>query len=971
MKINESYFGFTLESITPAEESGALAHLFIHNKTKARLLWLQNEDTHKTFAIGFRTPPADSTGVAHIVEHCVLSGSRKFKTREPFMEMYKTSMQTFLNAMTYQDMTLYPISTKNDTDFLNLSDVYLDAVFFPSMYERKEVFLQEGWHHELLRPEDDIIYKGVVYNEMRGAFSNAESQIELQVQSALHPDGTYSHESGGYPYTIPSLSYQDFLAFHKRYYHPSNSLIYLYGKVPFEAFMQRLDEEYLALFEASTLPTEIDPGEPLSAERKAAFYYNAEEGASEEKQAYLSYSTTIGQADDVYTSLLHALLDEILVGSESSPLKQALLEKQFGEDLISLKGHAYHLDFGLAVKNADAARLDAFRQTVEDTLQDIVRKGLPEDLVLAALNKLELFLRRAWGSNKGIFYFVRAMGVYRYGLNPLEGLQYSSLLEQVRHQISGGILEQIIQERILANPAKLIAVHRPQPGLFKAMDEEQAQALKRYKASLDEQEIHALIEENEKLLKFQQTEDSPEDKATLPYLTLEDIQREITAVEQSKVMVHKAEVLLHPVSSGGVCYVNMAFSLESLNQEELVYASYLAEILGIIDTREHKYTDLNNEILKYTAGIRLTPKVYIDHRDSTKYYPKLMLSAYSLGMHTPKLFALVAEVLLMSDFSDSKRLLEVLQRMRSQLEMHYDNAGNEVAMRRVKSYFSQAGRYKEEMSGLELYFHLQDLLDHYEERVDAFKSTLQAVSAKIFNQTKLIVAMQATAPDLERMNGELTQCLERFPVRVQDKVEIHFDLAKRNEGILSAGGVQYVSKGASFKPYGVDYQGNMVVVKALLSRDFLHNQIRAQGGAYGAGVSIEPSGDVITFSYRDPNLKKTVQVYDEMGRYLRELNLEEPDITHTIIGTLMSFDPVIDASELGEVMLARYISGITKQDIEERLHEAMATTLDDLRSYADLFDRLMQENYLCVYGNAEEIKKEEQLFIEIRPLKKN
>ncbi|MFB0918901.1 MAG: insulinase family protein, partial [Clostridiaceae bacterium] len=527
--------GFKIDKVVESEETGSTAYYMSHIKTGAELLFLKNEDENKTFGIGFKTPPTDSTGAAHIVEHSVLSGSRKYKVREPFMELLKGSMQTFLNAMTFSDMTIYPISSMNDKDFLNLTDVYLDSVFYPAMYEKKEVFMQEGWHHELLNPEDPVTYKGVVYNEMRGAYSSPERQVFGDIMRNLHPGSTYSHESGGYPYDIPNLSFENFVDFHKKYYHPSNSLIFLYGNVDIDSVLNLLNEEYLSNFEKRDTKVEMNLSDTNEKVREMDFYYAADESANDENNTYFSYSVNHGTTKDSKDVFMNALLGEILVNSESSPVKLALLEKGLGEDVFGIDSGSYFQDFGIVVKNTDIARKEEFVALVDETLNSIVENGFNKDLLLASINRTEFAMREAQGTLKGIIYFINAMSSWRYEEDPLLGLNFNSIFKELRDNLDTGYFETYIKEKILESNNKLITIHRPKFGLFTEADEKAEQELKEFKATLSQNDIDELIKTNQELIKFQTTEDSKEDKATIPHLELSDIKKEIPEIHQEVI----------------------------------------------------------------------------------------------------------------------------------------------------------------------------------------------------------------------------------------------------------------------------------------------------------------------------------------------------------------------------------------------------------------------------------------------------
>lgn len=963
--------GFLKTDEKPSRETGSQAVFYEHVQSGAKLLHLKNQDAHLAFGIGFRTPPKDSTGVAHIVEHTVLSGSRKFKTREPFMELLKGSMNTFLNAMTYPDMTIYPVSSLNKKDFRNLVDVYMDAVLFPAIYDKKEIFMQEGWHHHILSMEDPITYNGVVYNEMRGAYSSQETNIETQVTRALNQGTTYDNESGGYPYDIPDLTYENFLDFHRKYYHPSNAMIYLYGDVDLEEIFGMLDRDYLSHFEKKAPDSDLVLTPQTPGIRKLKFTYPADETMNDAEHSYLSYAVTLGRADDAKEYFANLVLNEILVNSESSPLKKALLAKNLGEDIISLSGDNYFMDFGLAVKNTRADRLDEFVAVVESTLQKLADEGIDEKLVLGSLNKTEFRLREAGGTMKGIIYFIKAMSAWRYDAHPLQNIHFDEVFHSIRESLKDGFFEKIIRDRILENPVKIMAVHQPEANYFAKLDQKVEEKLAAFKASLSEDTLRELIAENEALLAFQTAEDSKEDKATIPHLEKSDIDRKITHIEEEDHQQGAVTILTHPYATSDISYLTLSFAMDGLAREDIVWAEYLSAVLGMADTEHYSYSELNNEINIYTSGISTSPAVFKKKSDPEDYEPRFQISSSAIGDYYGKMAEFMEEMLLRTNFSDTKRIKEILMMLRSDLETGFDYHGHELVMRRVASFFSQPSRYQEELYGVEFYDHLNNLLKNFDDRNEEIQASLKRAAAAIFTQQNLVVSITAEADRIEAVEQSLTGFLAVLP---QDAAptdgKVKFNLARRKEALTSASGVQYVAKGYNLKLLGYEYSGEMAVLAQILSMDHLHNAIRARGGAYGAGIAIEPSGNVITYSYRDPNLGSTIKAYDAMAEFLSGLLLDEEDVKNYIIGSMTRFNPPIAASNINSLVLARRFSGSTEADIEQRMTEAIETRRERIMAAAEMIDAVMKMDYLSVFGNQEKILAEQELFTEIRPIKK-
>lgn len=962
--MKDLFHGFRLEETRENLETSSSVHYYRHEKSGAPLLYLENDSQNKTFGIGFRTPPEDSTGVAHIVEHCVLSGSRKFRTKEPFMDLLKTSMQTFLNAMTFSDMTIYPVSSKNDKDFYQLTDVYMDAVFHPLMLENPFVFYQEGWHHELLNPEDEIIYKGVVYNEMRGAYSSAEGQIIDQIVSNLHPGGTYSHDSGGNPYEIPKLSLDQFKAFHQKHYHPSNALLFLHGKVNLEELLPLLDD-YLNDFNRESLDIEIDfsPGFTLIQDKR--FEYNASSESDSKEDSYMSYSVSMGDSTDIEQYLAREILYEILIRSQSSPVKKALFDRDLGQDLIGLYNQTAGLDFGFILKGADEKNLPEFILTLEETLRSMVEKGIDPALLEASLNRVTLTLKEAGGEHKGIEYFIQAMEAFTAGKDPLTLLEYQPVLERIKEESKNCYFEHLIEEKILNNNHKLIGLHLPNPDYYKHKDEQLKEELKQYKESLTKEEVDELIQLNEALIDFQNKEDTKEEKDSIPKLSLDDIKHKLEPIEKKVIKEEDFFVIGVPQSTSGITYMNISFDLAHLSDEERIYVSYLSKLLGISSTRKYLYDELNNEIFKKSAGLTLSPDAYRGKEDETRV--TLYLNAKALHENLGGLLSLTEHVLEDTLF-EKKRIKEVLQMMKSNFEMRASQAGHALTRNRLKSYFNQVALIDDELKGIGLYDHLNEILANWEDRAQDFIEKLEQVYLKLIASQGAVAVVTAEPSDLEEAMAQLKTFLGKLPANQGDAQEIGLVPKKKNEGITAPFNVQYVSKGLNFKELGYEYSGKLAVLSQYLSTDFLHNEIRAKGGAYGAGIGFERSGDITTFSYRDPNLKKTIDVYDSLEEHFRDFSMSQEDLQSIIIGTASKFDPLLSPASIGPYVLLQFLTGLTTETLEKNLNEALETTAEDFKNYTGLFRYLKELNYLCVIGNKETVEENADVFQNIRPL---
>ncbi|WP_459129315.1 insulinase family protein [Guggenheimella bovis] len=952
---------FTLLKEEPIRELNAQGLLFMHNETKATVLVVKNDAKNKTFGIGFRTPPTDSTGVPHIIEHTVLNGSKKYRVREPFMDLLKVSMQTFLNAMTFSDMTIYPISTMNETDYFNLIDVYLDAVFNPLIYENKNIFYQEGWHHELFKKEDDIVLKGVVYNEMRGAYSSPEDQIYNDIGMELTPTGTYSHESGGYPYDIPNLTYESFLDFHRKNYHPGNSLSFFYGDVDVERCLSKL-QEFLKDFKAPTTTISVEPSALPTKKVEKTIPFQGDEESDASKSSYLSFSVNVGDGTNPKERFLWSVLQKALIQSDASPLKRKLLDHKIAEDILPYESGDYHLHFGLVAKNANEKDAARFEELILEALQEIVENGLDKDLSSATLNRLEIEQRELGGTYRGIYAFIHSMYAFRYDQSLFDQLRFYDTLEEVRKEIEEGVLEKLIKERILENPAKILLTHVPKSDHFEKMDQKVREELKAKKDRMSDKEIEELIRLNEELKAFQETEDSEEAKASIPKIDLKDIEPTITPVQMEKESIDGANVLILPMSSGGMDYLTLGFTLKHLSEEELSDVAVLTELLGKLDTENYGFMDLTKALHQATSGLMFQARVL---RSEDNFFPVLFVNTKAIHLNLKKMIALVEEVLLRTKLTDKERIKEALLTARSLKTMDFQSSSG-VPMMRVNSQFSLAGKVREILQGLSTLDRIEELIEDLSDRaLESLESTLK----KVFSKENLTAALVTDEEHQEEYKEAFLPLLKALPSFEVKDYSYSFEPNIKQEAITTNGIVQYVSMGGNMKGEGIKHFGSVAVLSNLLDNDYLHNKIRAQGGAYGAGIAIEPDGDLRTYSYRDPNLKETIEAYQKMGEYLKNLPLSEADVKNMILGTITRFDPPLDSSILGDLMVTRTLLGSTKESIEKKLQDALSTTKETIQSYGEEIEKVINEGALVVLGSPSKIESEKALFTDIRPLR--
>lgn len=970
-EVNKIYHGFKLIEEKYIEEIQARARIFNHEKTGAQLLSLENDDDNKVFSIGFRTPPSDSTGVPHIIEHCVLSGSRKYTTKEPFMDMAKGSLNTFLNAMTFSDKTLYPIASRNEKDFFNLMDVYLDAVFYPKIYHIEEIFMQEGWHHEIFNEEEPIRYQGVVYNEMLGAYSSPERILSENISKSLFPDTIYKYSSGGNPDVIPELSYEEFLNFHKKFYHPSNSFIFLYGNGDIEKQLKHIDGEYLSNFDRQEIDSKIQLQKPFDSRREIRDYYPISKDEPEDDRSYLSLNFVIGNNTDPETYLMTSILGQLLIDSEAAPLKNVLLDKGIGQDIFSITVGGLQAGFGIVAKNVNEDMKDEFEKTVFETLNKIVKEGIDRDLIKACINMVEFDLREASGiPTKGIAYNILSLESWLYDAHPLLHLQYESTLKKLRSNIDTGYYEKFIEEKIINNPHSSLVIINPKKGLGEEKERKVGEKLEDFKKSLSKEEIDKLIDKNKKLREMQLSEDSEEAKATIPKLSLSDVESEAEKIPQKVIKENDFTLLNHNIFTSKISYLDFYFDTSMVEEELIPYINLLARLLGKIDTKNKSYSKLSNDIYVNTGGISFTANLFVENSKDDVYYPKFIIKGKALRDKIPKLIELINELITESKIEDAKRIKEIIARVKSRIEMGIFSNGNSVTMRRLGSYFSPSGKYAEKLQGLDFYWFLRDLLKNFDSISDEVLSNLNKVYSKIFNINNLVVSFTGEEEDFRIVKDNLPLITDSINNDKFQAEKYSFKEEKLNEGIMSSANVQYVSKGYNLRKLGYDYRGSLLVLSTLLSREYLHNKIRAQGGAYGAGISIDRTGHLMTFSYRDPNLKETIEVYDSMAKYINTLTLREDELTSFIIGTISRIDSASTPHMKGQIATSRFISNISYDDVQKSREDILNTKLEDIKEAASLLKDTMEQGYLCVLGNENKIRENKTLFNNLVQLNK-
>lgn len=949
-------------------------YILRHKKSGARISAISNDDENKVFYIGFRTPPADSTGVAHIVEHTVLCGSDKFPAKDPFVELVKGSLNTFLNAMTYPDKTVYPVASCNDKDFQNLMDVYMDAVLHPNIYKREEIFKQEGWHYELKDKDDPVTINGVVYNEMKGAFSSPEGVLEREILNSLFPDNAYGNESGGDPQFIPDLTYEDYLDFHRRYYHPCNSYIYLYGNMDIAEKLDWLDREYLSDYDKISVDSTIKMQKAFDSPVEVRKHYPVASNESLEDNTYLSYNMAIGTSTDQKLYQAFEILDYALLNAPAAPLKKALIDAGIGKDIMgSYDNGVYQPMFSIIAKNANISDKERFVEIIKSVLKEQAEGGLNKKSVLAGINSAEFRYRESdFGSYpKGLIYGLQMFDSWLYDDSiPFLHLEAGDVFQFLREQAQTDYFEKLIQDHMIDNTHVSMVTIEPEHGLNTKNEEKLAEKLKAYKDSLSQGEIQKLIEDTAHLEQYQEEPSSREDIEKIPMLKRSDMKKEAMPFVNEERTCEGIPVLFHNIFSNGILYLSMLFDIRTVAQEDLPYLGILKTVLGYMDTEHYTYGDLADEINLETGGMSASISVYPSVVDDTAYEAKFEVRTKVLYDKLPKALSLLEEILCHTKISDEKRLLEILSEVKSRLKMSLSSSGNSVSAIRAMSYFSETSLYNDMTMGIDFYRVVADYEEHFSEKKDELTAKLKEMAGAVFTRDGLLLSVTCEEDGYSRLQGNLGKLKNSLPVKAKgekkEKAVLHCE--KKNEGFMDASKVQYVSRAGDFKKAGFSYSGVLKILKVILSYDYLWNNIRVKGGAYGCGSGFARNGNVYFSSYRDPNLKDTNEVYEKIPDYIRQFTADERDMTKYIIGTISGMDTPLNPSAKGERSTLAYLSQMTYEDVQKERDQVISAKEEDIRNLADLVEAVLSQQNICVIGNEEKIKEEQELFMSTKDL---
>lgn len=963
LKTGMMVHGFQVDRAVYVKELDSQAYEMRHVQSGARLLYIQNEDDNKVFSISFRTTPTDSTGVPHICEHSTLCGSRKFPLKEPFVELVKGSLNTFLNAMTFPDKTMYPVASRNAIDFKNLMDVYLDAVFFPNMLKDKEVLMQEGWHYEMASADSPLTYSGVVYNEMKGVFSSPDAQLERHVMDNLFPDTTYGVESGGDPDCIPQLTQEAFAAFHAKYYHPANSYIFLYGDMDIDSTLAFINDEYLSHFHVEEIDSAIARQIPTGSVIKSYPYGIAKEEKTAHKTLH-SLTYVVDDAIDTTLGLAFKVLTYVLLQSPAAPLKKALVDAGVGKDISGdFQDGLLQPLWSIAVNGSDPEAQGKILPIVRQVLEDMVAHGIDKTMLEGALNRVEFTLREAdfAGRPKGLIYGIRCMDTWLYDKDPLEPLRYEEALKTLRAGMKNGYYEHILQKYILDNPYFALVSLVPQPGLTEEHDKAMAEKLAAYKNTLSAADIEQIMAATQALKKRQATPDSPEALLTIPTLSRSDLEQKAESIvmhEEEAAGIHLCHV---PDFTNGITYLNAYFDLHGMTAEDIPYVYLLSDLLGDLDTKEHSYMEIASLIDLHTGGVDSTVSAFSDRTDNKNYTPVFKLKTKVLSQNLDKAISLLKEISLDTVFTNTDRLIELIEETKAGWDMDAFRRGHTIVMHRVLSYVSPVEAFCD-AGELSYYEFISQIAAQIRENSASVAARLEQTMKKIFTRAAMTLEITSSEDDKNDAVSLLPVWTQALPAGEKQTSLCQFALTQKNEGIMTSGKVQYVAKGGNFRDHGYSYTGSLMVLDTILQYGYLWTKIRVQGGAYGAFTRFYDNGDMVLCSYRDPNLGQSIDAYNALADYLDAFDVSDREMTKYVIGTLSRIDIPLTPSLRGDKAMNRYFTGTTQDAAQTRRDQLLQTTAADIRALAPLIRAVMKDNNVCVMGNEAKIRQEAQWF---------
>ncbi|CAA0807546.1 Presequence protease 2-chloroplastic/mitochondrial [Striga hermonthica] len=947
-------------------ECNSRAVLYKHKKTGAEIMSVLNEDENKVFGIVFRTPPKDSTGIPHILEHSVLCGSRKYPLKEPFVELLKGSLHTFLNAFTYPDRTCYPVASTNPKDFYNLVDVYLDAVFFPKCVEDIKIFQQEGWHYELNDPSEDIIYKGVVFSEMKGVYSQPDSILDQASQQALFPDNTYGVNSGGDPQVIPKLTFGEFKEFHRKYYHPSNARIWFYGDDD-PTKRLRILSEYLDKFEASSAPEEsrVDYQKLFSKPVRIVEKYPAAEREDLKKKHMVCLNWLLSEEPlDLETELALGFLDDLLLGTPSSPLTKILLESRLGDAIVGggLEDELLQPVFSIGLEGVSDDDIQKVEDLIMATLTKLAEEGFDSDAVEASMNTIEFSLREnnTGSSPRGLELMLSSMGNWIYDKDPFEPLKYQGPLKALKARIaeegSKAVFAPLIEKFILNNPHRVTIEMQPDPEKASRDEAAEKENLEKVKASLTQEDLAELVRATHELKLKQKTPDPPEALKCVPSLSLRDIPKKPMHIPMEIGDINGVKILQHDLFTNDVLYAEVVFNMSSLKQELLPLLPLFCQSLLEMGTKDMDFVQLDRLIGRKTGGISIYPLTSSVHGREDPCC-RLIVQGKALSERTEDLFNLVNCVIQDVQLTDRKRFKQFVSQSKSRMEKRLRGSGHDIAAARMDAKLNTAGWIYEKIGGLSYLEFLRALEKKVDDNWTEISSSLEEIRRTLISKNDCLINLTADAKNLQNAEKHVSKFLDMLPnTPPVGSAAWSAQLPPTNEAIVIPTKVNYVGKAANLFETGYQLKGSSYVISNYLANTWLWDRVRVSGGAYGGYCDFDSDSGVFSYlSYRDPNLLQTLDVYDGTSNFLRELEMDNDALTKAIIGTIGEIDAYELPDAKGYSSLMRYLLGVTEEERQMRREEILSTRLSDFKEFADVVESVKDKGVVVVVASPKDV----------------
>ena len=942
-----NYHGFELIEARDIPEISSRARLFRHIKTGARLLSIENNDENKTFGISFRTPPQDSRGVAHILEHSVLAGSRKYRVKEPFVELIKGSLNTFLNAFTYPDRTVYPVASQNIKDFYNLIDVYLDAVFYPLL--RPLTFKQEGWHYEI-DDAGNLSYKGVVFNEMKGVYASPNSILSESIQNSLFPDTTYSLESGGHPHHIPDLSYEQFKAFHDDYYHPANAWIFFYGNDKPKKRLKLLDK-WLRDFG----PAKVDSHIPTQPRWQTPRTLRRPYMASDDSKAFVTINWLMSDIGDATERLALNVLHQILMETPASPLRKALIDSGLGDDVAGdgLEDELRQYFFAAGLRGVDEGDADTIEQLIFSTLQQLVDEGLDRKTVEAALNTLEFSLREMNTGRypQGLILYLRALAFWIYDADPLAVLAFEAPMQQVKHDAltQPGYFEKLIRKHFLENPHRTRLILYPDTTLKEQWEAQEQARLAEEKARMSEQALAHIRQEMEALRHLQETPDNPAALAAIPRLKLKDLDKKIRTIPTQKQTDHGVTALYHNLPTNGILYLDTALDLAVLPAELIPYVPLYARALLDMGNQGEDFVALSQRIGSKTGGIVSTMLLGTSLQQKTVAH--LLLRGKATVAQASDLTDIVQDLLLRTDFDNRARFRQLVMEEKARQESSLIPSGHLVVHGRLRAHFSVADWLDEQMDGVSYLFFLRALMARLDDEWPEVLAKLHQINDLLVNRNNVLLNVTLNETHWQQVQPALSGLVQALPACPRQLIQWQMQPLPPREALLIPAQINYVAKGASLYDLGYQLHGSLAAINLFLRTSWLWEQVRMKGGAYGAFTQFDHHSGIFNFlSYRDPNLLKTLKAYDATAHFLQTVELSQDELDKSIIGAIGKADAYQLPDAKGYTALRQYLMGEDDTFRQQLRTQLLATTQADFRAFGQVLEQLNQVGHLVVLG---------------------